>query len=61
VPGAADVPVLGNLFKANSDSTQKTELVIFIKATLVNGPETVDWADKDTYRNYFRDERPLAF
>jgi len=61
VPGAADVPVVGNLFKATNDNTQKTELVIFIKATLVRGPETVDWADKDTYRNYFRDDRPLAF
>lgn len=61
VPGAADVPVLGNLFKATSDSTQITELVVFIKATLVKGPETVQWGDKDTYKNYFHDDRPLAF
>jgi len=62
VPGAADVPILGNLFKATSDSTQLTELVIFIKATLVKGPgDTVQWGDKDTYKNYFRDDRPLAF
>jgi len=61
VPGAADVPVVGNLFKATNDTTQKTELVVFIKATLVHGPDSVDWADKDTYKNYFHDERPLAF
>jgi len=61
VPGAADVPVLGNLFKANSDQIQLTELVIFLKATLVRGPDTVDWADKDAYKNYFHDPRPAAF
>jgi len=61
VPGAADVPVLGNLFKSTSDQTQLTELVVFLKATVVHGPETVDWADKDTYNKYVHDPRPLAF
>lgn len=61
VPGAADVPVVGNLFKATTDQTQLTELVVFLKATLVRGPESVDWADKDAYKNYFKDARPLAF
>jgi len=61
VPGAADVPVVGNLFKANSDQIQLTELVIFLKATLVRGPETIDWADKNLYKDYFHDPRPTAF
>jgi len=61
VPGAADVPVVGNLFKSTSDQTQLTELVVFLKATVVHGPDTVDWADKDTYKTYMHDPRPLAF
>jgi general secretion pathway protein D len=61
IPGASDAPVVGNLFKANSDQVQLTELVVFLKATLVHGPETVDWADKDTYQKYMHDPRPLTF
>jgi type II secretory pathway component GspD/PulD (secretin) len=61
VPGALDVPVVGNLFKANTDQTQLTELVVFLKATVVRGAETVDWADKDTYKRFMHDPRPLGF
>lgn len=61
VPGASEVPVMGNLFKANDDNTQLTELVIFLKATVVHGSDSVDWADKDTYHHYMHDPRPLGF
>ena len=61
VPGASEVPIVGNLFKANNDQVQLTELVVFLKATLVHGPDSVDWADKDTYKNYMHDPRPLTF
>jgi MSHA biogenesis protein MshL len=43
VPGAGDVPVLGNLFKQRSRTGLKSELVILLKATVVKGTET--WAD----------------
>jgi len=61
IPGASEAPIVGNLFKANSDQVQLTELVIFLKATMVHGPESVDWADKDVYQNYVHDPRPLTF
>jgi general secretion pathway protein D len=61
VPGAADMPVVGDLFKANSDQTQLTELVVFLKATVIHGKESVDEADKDLYQRYIHDPRPLAF
>jgi len=61
IPGAADVPLLGNLFKAQSDETDVTELVIFLKASIVHGNDSVDWADKDLYKRYIQDPRPLAF
>jgi MSHA biogenesis protein MshL len=37
VPGAGDVPGLGALFRNTSESTQKRELVVLIKPTIVEG------------------------
>lgn len=61
VPGASDLPLLGNLFKVQSHETDVTELVIFLRASIVHGSDTVDWADKDLYKRYTQDPRPLAF
>lgn len=61
VPGLKDIPVAGNLFKARSDQTQLVELVILLQATVVNGSESVRPADKDLYRKFFNDPRPVAF
>ncbi len=61
VPGAADVPLLGNLFKVQSHETDVTELVIFLKASIIHGSDSVEWADKDLYKRYIQDPRPLAF
>jgi general secretion pathway protein D len=36
VPGAARVPVLGNLFRSRSRSSRKSELVIFLRPVIVN-------------------------
>lgn len=40
VPGAGKVPVLGNLFRNTDQQTQKRELVVLIKPTIVDGPGT---------------------
>ncbi len=61
IPGAGDMPVVGNLFKANTDQTQLTELVVFLKATIVHGSDSIEWADKDLYQRYVHDPRPLGF
>jgi general secretion pathway protein D len=61
IPGAEDAPLVGNLFKANSQQTQLTELVIFLKATVVHGTDSVDWADRDLYKRFMHDPRPLGF
>ncbi|WP_317205618.1 pilus (MSHA type) biogenesis protein MshL [Janthinobacterium sp.] len=37
VPGAGDVPVLGALFRNTGQTTQKRELVVLIKPTIVEG------------------------
>jgi MSHA biogenesis protein MshL len=41
VTGFSRIPFLGNLFRVNTGTTQKTELVILLKATLVNS--NTDW------------------
>ena len=61
LPGAMDVPILGNLFKANSDQTKMTELVVFLKASVVHGAPPVDPSDQDTYKRFMHDPRPLGF
>jgi len=40
VPGAGDVPLLGNLFRNTNRTTQKRELVILIKPIIVQGDST---------------------
>jgi MSHA biogenesis protein MshL len=46
LPGAGDVPVLGNLFRNTNRSMQKRELVILIKPTVVHGGDS--WAQDMT-------------
>ncbi|MEO8407194.1 MAG: hypothetical protein ABI476_02040, partial [Oxalobacteraceae bacterium] len=42
VPGAGDVPVLGNLFRNTGRVSQKRELVILLKPTVIQGENS--WA-----------------
>lgn len=62
VPILGETPVLGNLFKDRDDLINKTELVIFLKATILDSPsDSVHVADKDLYRQFSSDRRPLRF
>lgn len=36
LPGVGDVPVLGNLFRNTNQTTQKRELVILLKPTIIH-------------------------
>lgn len=60
VPLASEIPVLGGLFRGSDDQTRKTELVIFLRATISRG-SNVDQHDADLYRRFGGDRRPLAF
>jgi general secretion pathway protein D len=42
VPGLGDIPILGWLFKTQSDANQKTNLFIFITPRVVKSPEEAD-------------------
>ncbi len=62
VPVLSETPFLGNLFKDHDDLVTKTELVIFLKATILDNPgQSVHNTDKDLYRKFSSDRRPLKF
>lgn len=61
VPYAQDVPVLGHLFKGTDKSSNLKELIIFIRATIVNTGGNAAPADKNVYEKFNYDPRPLKF
>jgi general secretion pathway protein D len=38
IPGLSRIPILGNIFEQRADVTTKTELVIFLRATVIRDP-----------------------
>ena len=58
-PGISELPLFGNLFKSRSEDAVKSELIIFIKATIVNPDGSAHEADKEIYEKYTTDPRPL--
>jgi len=60
VPVVGEVPVFGNLFKKKNDLVSKTELVIFLKATILDAPgDSIHNTDKDLYKAFSGDRRPF--
>ncbi|MGM0422147.1 MAG: type II and III secretion system family protein [Pseudomonadota bacterium] len=60
VPVLSSLPMFGNAFKNKVDRIEKTELVIFLKATLIPG-SNLHQTDKELYRKYGQDRRPFSF
>lgn len=59
LPVLGEAPVIGNLFRNQGDKVSKTELVVFLKATILNDAgESVHQTDKDIYRVFGQDRRP---
>ncbi len=58
VPVLDEMPLVGGLFRNQADKITKTELVVFLKATIVEGNNTVHNTDKDLYRSFSQDRRP---
>ena len=52
IPGLGGLPVIGNFFSNRNDTTTKTELVIFLKPTIIRDPSI-----NGDYRS-FRDQLP---
>lgn len=60
VPVASEIPMFGALFRQHTDGVQKTELVVFLKATILNSPsESIHNTDRDLYRTFAADRRPF--
>jgi len=60
LPLAQDIPWAGEIFKSNDDDREVTELVVFLRATIVKQP-LPDPADIDLYSTFSIDPRPLTF
>lgn len=67
VPGLMDVPVFGHLAKSQADDRRVSELVIFLKVTIVDNEDdiaekasSVDPADTHLYEKFMVDPRPLS-
>ena len=58
VPVLSEIPFVGNAFKGKEDTILKKELVVFLKATIMEG-SNLHTVDKDLYRLYSGDRRPL--
>ncbi len=51
IPGAMNVPVAGNAFKAKNDSAKKTELVIFLRPTVITNA-SLESDELSNYKQY---------
>jgi general secretion pathway protein D len=59
VPVASDVPLLGSLFRNQGDNIQKYELVVLIRAIILDGRSNVHPTDHYLYKNFSQDRRPF--
>jgi general secretion pathway protein D len=59
VPVLSEIPMFGGLFRRQQDSVRKSELVVFIKATIIEQGNSVHATDKDLYRTFSHDRRPF--
>lgn len=59
VPGMGEIPIFGDLFKSRSEDGSKRELIIFIKATIINSDGSAHKVDRAVYDKFLTDPRPL--
>lgn len=61
VPGVSRIPYFGNLFKSVDKQNSKKELIIFIRATIVDPHGNASDANKALYKKFIQDADPLKF
>ncbi|MCK5295477.1 MAG: secretin N-terminal domain-containing protein [Alphaproteobacteria bacterium] len=61
IPIIQDIPILGRAFKGRNDVTEVTELVIFLRATIIEGCDSITPTDESIYNKFAKDPRPIAF
>lgn len=58
-PIVSEIPVVGTLFRNQGDRIKKTELVIFMKATILDSADSsIHQTDRELYRTFGQDRRP---
>lgn len=61
VPFVSEIPWVGNAFKGVSKNTDTVEMVILLKATIINNNNKFHPYDEEVYRKFSADPRPLMF
>lgn len=61
LPWFSEIPLLGNAFKSQIKDRSKTELIIFVRATVVSSGGSYGPADQNVYETFTEDPRPLTF
>jgi len=61
VPGLSEIPWIGKAFKSQLKQNGKSELIIFIKATIVDSNGHAQDADRYIYEKFTDDPRPISF
>jgi general secretion pathway protein D len=60
VPAISELPLFGNLFKSTRNEITKSEIVVLLRATIMNNPsDGIHQTDRDLYKTFSRDRRPL--
>jgi len=59
VPAASEIPFLGGLFRNQGDRIQKYELVILLRAVVLDNRSSIHPVDKNMYQTYGADRRPF--
>lgn len=59
LPVAGDLPVVGQLFTSSADGDEVVELVILLRASIIESAPMPDEADQRLYQEYVEDPRPL--
>jgi MSHA type pilus biogenesis protein MshL len=59
VPVLSEIPLLGAAFRNQAGSVNKSELVVFLKATILKDPQdSIHQTDRELYRTFAQDRRP---
>jgi general secretion pathway protein D len=56
VPLLGSIPILGHLFRSESTSVEKTNLLVFIRPTIIRDDETLSGATAEKYK-FIRDQQ----
>lgn len=58
IPVLGEMPLLGGAFRSQRDTIQKTEVIVFLRATIIEG-SNIHQTDRELYRMFSGDRRPL--